>query len=96
MKLSWITFSLRLSFLLSGFSKQCRLEFFSNDWGILLNFRGKVAPRLLTEDKIHHLSKGLDLYLDHYDNLLVFRDRNCETSQQCLDGFCNGITFLTE
>ena len=37
---------------------------------------------------LHHLSKSLDLYFGHYDNLFVLRDLNCKTSEKDLGNFC--------
>ena len=44
--------------------------------------------KISISDYLHHLSRGLDLYLGHYDNLLVFEDFNCQTSVRYLDDFC--------
>ena len=38
---------------------------------------------------MHHLSKGLDIYMNKYDNILFLGDFNSETSENYLDDFCN-------
>ena len=38
---------------------------------------------------LHHLNKGLDVYLKSYDNILIMGDLNSEVSENCLNGFCN-------
>ena len=38
---------------------------------------------------VHHLIKGLDIYLKSYDNILIMGDLNSEVSENCLNGFCN-------
>ena len=38
---------------------------------------------------MHHLNKGLDVYLKNYDNLLILGDLNSELEETCLNDFCN-------
>ena len=38
---------------------------------------------------MHHLNKGLDVYLKNYDNLLILGDLNSELEEACLNDFCN-------
>ena len=38
---------------------------------------------------ISHLSKGLNNYISHYDNILILGDFNCQLSENCLNNFCN-------
>ena len=38
---------------------------------------------------MHHLSKGLDIYMNKYDNTLFLGDFNSETSKNYLNNFCN-------
>ena len=38
---------------------------------------------------LHHLSKGLDVYLKHYDNLLILGDLNSELKDNSLNDFYN-------
>ena len=38
---------------------------------------------------LHHLKKGLDVYLRHYDNLLILGDLNSELKDSCLNAFSN-------
>ena len=38
---------------------------------------------------LHHLNKGLDVYLKSYDNSLIMGDLNSEVSENCLNGFYN-------
>ena len=38
---------------------------------------------------LHHLNKGLDIYLKSYYNILIMGDLNSEVSENCLNGFCN-------
>ena len=38
---------------------------------------------------MHHLSKGLDIYMNKYDNILFLGDFNSETSENYLNDFCN-------
>ena len=38
---------------------------------------------------MHHLSKGLDVYINKYDNILFLGDFNSETSENYLNDFCN-------
>ena len=38
---------------------------------------------------MHHLNKGLDVYLENYDNLLILGDLNSELEETCLNDFCN-------
>ena len=38
---------------------------------------------------MHHLNKGLDVYLKHYDNLLILGDLNSELKDSCLSDFSN-------
>ena len=42
----------------------------------------------VTSNHLHHLNKGLDVYLKH-DNLLVFRDLNSELKDNCLNDLSN-------
>ena len=44
---------------------------------------------------LHHLNKGLDVYLKSYDNILIMGDLNSEVSENCLNGFCNVISLKT-
>ena len=44
---------------------------------------------------LHHLNKGLDLYLKSYDNILIMGDLNSEVSENCLNGFCNVNSLKT-
>ena len=36
---------------------------------------------------LHHLNKGLDVYLKHYDNLLILGEINSELRDSCLNDF---------
>ena len=38
---------------------------------------------------MHHLSKGLDIYMNKYDNILFLGDFNSETSENYLNDFCH-------
>ena len=38
---------------------------------------------------MHHFSKGLEVYLKHYDNLLILGDLNSELKDSCLNAFSN-------
>ena len=38
---------------------------------------------------MHHLRKGLDIYVNKYDNILLLGDFNSETSENYLNDFCN-------
>ena len=38
---------------------------------------------------MHHLNKGLDVYLKNYNNLLILGDLNSELEETCLNDFCN-------
>ena len=38
---------------------------------------------------LHHLNKGLDVYLKSYDNILIMGDLNLEVSKNYLNGLCN-------
>ena len=38
---------------------------------------------------MRHLSKGLDIYMNKYRNILFLGDFNCETSENYLNDFCN-------
>ena len=38
---------------------------------------------------MHHLNKGLDVYLKNYDNLIILGDLNSELEETCLNDFCN-------
>ena len=38
---------------------------------------------------MHHLNKGLDVYMNKYDNILLLGDFNSETSENYLNDFCN-------
>ena len=38
---------------------------------------------------LHHLNKGLDVYLKHYDNLHILRDLNSDLKDDCLSAFSN-------
>ena len=44
---------------------------------------------------LHHLNKGLDVYLKSYDNILIMGDLNSEVSENCLNGFCNDNSLKT-
>ena len=44
---------------------------------------------------LHHLNKGLDVYLKSYDNILIMGDLNSEVSENCLNGFCNVNSLKT-
>ena len=44
---------------------------------------------------MHHFSKGLDVYLKHYDNLLILGDLNSELKDSCLNAFSNVINLKT-
>ena len=37
---------------------------------------------------MHHLNKGLDVYLKNYDNILILGDLNSEFEEPCLNNFC--------
>ena len=39
--------------------------------------------------QMYHLSKGLDICMNKYDNILFLGDFNSETSENYLDDFCN-------
>ena len=41
---------------------------------------------------LHHLNKGLDVYLKSYDNILIMGD---EFSENCLNSFCNVNSLKT-
>ena len=45
-------------------------------------------------DHLHHLSKGLDVYLKSYGNILIMGDLNSEVSENCLNGFCSSLKTL--
>ena len=38
---------------------------------------------------LHHLGKGLDIYIGNYDNILLLGDSNSELSEPCLNDFCD-------
>ena len=38
---------------------------------------------------MHHLHKGLDMYVNKYDNILFLGDFNSETLENYLNYFCN-------
>ena len=42
---------------------------------------------------LHHLNKGLDVYLKQYDNLLILGDLKTESKDSCLNDFSN-VTIL--
>ena len=42
---------------------------------------------------MHHLSKGLDIYMNKYDNILFLGDFNSETSENYLNDFCNAYNW---
>ena len=42
---------------------------------------------------MHHLSKGLDIYMNKYDNILFLGDFNSETSENYLNDFCNAYNL---
>ena len=42
---------------------------------------------------LHHLNKGLDVYLKHYDNLLILGDLNSELKDRCLNDFSDVNNF---
>ena len=44
---------------------------------------------------LHHLNKGLDVYLKSYDNILIMEDFNSEFSENCLNSFCNVNSLKT-
>ena len=44
---------------------------------------------------LHHLNKGLDVYLKSYDNILTMGNLNSEVSENCLNGFCNVNSLKT-
>ena len=44
---------------------------------------------------LHHLNKGLDVYLKSFDNILIMGDLNSEVSENCLNGFCNVNSLKT-
>ena len=44
---------------------------------------------------LHHLNKGLDVYLKRFDNILIMADLNSEVSENCLNGFCNVNSLKT-
>ena len=44
---------------------------------------------------LHHLNKGLDVYLKSYDNILIMGDFNSEFSENCLNSFCNVNSLKT-
>ena len=46
-------------------------------------------------NNLHHLNKGLDVYLKSYDDILIMRDLNSEVSENCLNGFCNVNSLKT-
>ena len=39
--------------------------------------------------RMHHLSKGLDIYMSQYDGILFLGDFNSETWESYLNEFCN-------
>ena len=43
---------------------------------------------------LHHLNKGLDVYLKSYGNILIMGDLNSEVSENCLNGFCSSLKTL--
>ena len=48
-----------------------------------------------TTTHLHHLNKGLDVYLKSYDNILIMGDLNSEFSENCLNGFYNVNSLKT-
>ena len=46
-------------------------------------------------NRLHHLNKGLDVYLKSFDNILIMGDLNSEVSENCLNGFCNVNSLKT-
>ena len=44
---------------------------------------------------LHHLNKGLHVYLKSYDNILIMGDINSEFSENGLNGFCNVNSLKT-
>ena len=44
---------------------------------------------------LHHLNKGLDVYLKSYDNILIMGDFNSEFSENYLNSFCNVNSLKT-
>ena len=44
---------------------------------------------------LHHLNKGLDVYLKSYDNILVMGDFNSEFGENYLNSFCNVNSLKT-
>ena len=47
------------------------------------------SNHLTTSNHLHHLNKGLDVYIKHYDNLLILGGLNSELSDSCLHDFSN-------
>ena len=43
----------------------------------------------------HHLNKGLDVYLNGYDNILIMGDLTSEVTDNFLNGFCNVSSLET-
>ena len=52
-------------------------------------------PHKNISNHLHHLNKGLDLYLKSFDNILIMGDLNFEVSENCLNGFCNVTSLKT-
>ena len=44
---------------------------------------------------LHHLNKGLCVYLKSYNYILIMRDLNSEVSENCLNGLCNVNSLKT-
>ena len=44
---------------------------------------------------LHHLNKGLDVYLKSHDNILTMGDLNSEVSENYLNGFCSVNSLKT-
>ena len=78
--------NLELLFLeVNIYKKKCLLSCFYNP------HKSNISNHL------HHLNKGLDVYLKSYDNILIMimGDFNSEFSENCLNGFCNVNSLKT-
>ena len=57
--------------------------------------RGSYSPhRNNISNHLHHLNKDIDVYLKHYDNLLISGDLNVGLRDNCLNAFFLMLTIL--
>ena len=47
------------------------------------------SRKINMSNHISHLSKGLDNYISHYNNILFLSDFNFQPSKKCVNNFCN-------